>query len=946
MKRFLLFAFLISFISLDAQNLINVNPDPNGEPWIVGGFRELTDKEIEDIPEWSPEISSYRITLPSRVDNTLHTYFRSIVLQSGGSCSQASGISYIYTYEVNRLRNLPSIDSVNLYPSHFTYNFLNNGNDDNGSNYTDGWQILKDNGCPTLKEYGGLYPIGDKGWISGYDTYYKGMENRVISYYRLKVNTPEGLNTLKHYLANHGDGSQIGGIVNFSAGAATAKNRPIPLGQYQERKRIIVEWSDPVDHAMTFAGYDDSVRYDVNGDKKYTNDIDITGDGIVDMRDWEIGAMIMVNSWSESWGDSGRAYNLYRNLALEVSEGGISNGQVYMVIPEVNYVKPEMTLKLKLQHEKRNKLNIKIGIAEYINDTVPEYEITINQLNKRGGGYPMQGNNDDPIEMGFDISSLLHLEDIEMAKVFVSITEDDEDTSASGTLLSWSIIDYRNGIQEYTATDTILDIVNNGLTRSSITLGFQAFPPINLSVTPQSNTYLLTWDKPSDISGLTDYIIFKDGYEYKFVTDTFLSEILVPNGTKYKVKARFNTLVSTPSNTVIVENNLHLPVAGSGYSLKYDGNNNCVNCGDGVDISNHDFTIEFWAKRNPESGNQFVIGGGKYNKGHHGLHIGFRNNKLMCGFWGDDVHTDDIYIDSAWHHWTITFDTTTKMQHIYRDGFMAGEREADENYMGTGNLYIGCMKGSTWWYKGELDEVRIWNYIRSTEQIEKNMFLPLAGNEAGLLGYWNFDERAGTVLNDVSDSNNTGTLNGFSEKAWVNSEAWAKRLLQKQNDTIVVFSGYSKSGSTIVCEIPKQPQFGRLVIDSVSSRILYIHENEFSGIDEFTFRIVDSSLSSLYFVEISADLLQSVADVKMESILVYPNPVKDKLHIRLNTRAQSSILVSVYDLKGNLLFHDQKTIGVHSNEFQIDIADLAKGNYIIQLNYNQKSKSFKILKSE
>jgi C1A family cysteine protease len=62
---------------------------------------------------------------------------------------------------------------------------------------------------------------------------------------------------------------------------ATATYRWIPQDQYGPRRRMIISWSDPVDHAMTFVGYDDSIRYDFNNDGKCTNDIDITGDSIV-----------------------------------------------------------------------------------------------------------------------------------------------------------------------------------------------------------------------------------------------------------------------------------------------------------------------------------------------------------------------------------------------------------------------------------------------------------------------------------------------------------------------------------------------------------------------------------------------------------------------------------------------------------------------------------------
>jgi hypothetical protein len=42
---------------------------------------------------------------------------------------------------------------------------------------------------------------------------------------------------------------------------------------------------------MTYIGYDDSIRFDYNNDGRFTNDIDINGDRVVDMRDWEIGGL-------------------------------------------------------------------------------------------------------------------------------------------------------------------------------------------------------------------------------------------------------------------------------------------------------------------------------------------------------------------------------------------------------------------------------------------------------------------------------------------------------------------------------------------------------------------------------------------------------------------------------------------------------------------------------
>ena len=43
------------------------------------------------------------LSLPPAVDNSALAAFPPIINQKGGSCAQASGIGYMFTYEVNRL---------------------------------------------------------------------------------------------------------------------------------------------------------------------------------------------------------------------------------------------------------------------------------------------------------------------------------------------------------------------------------------------------------------------------------------------------------------------------------------------------------------------------------------------------------------------------------------------------------------------------------------------------------------------------------------------------------------------------------------------------------------------------------------------------------------------------------------------------------------------------
>ncbi|MCX6132215.1 MAG: T9SS type A sorting domain-containing protein [Ignavibacteriales bacterium] len=60
----------------------------------------------------------------------------------------------------------------------------------------------------------------------------------------------------------------------------------------------------------------------------------------------------------------------------------------------------------------------------------------------------------------------------------------------------------------------------------------------------------------------------------------------------------------------------------------------------------------------------------------------------------------------------------------------------------------------------DIDEVRIWNYVRSATQIKDNMNKLLFGDESGLVGYWPFDADAGTSVADRSRTGNNGLRYG------------------------------------------------------------------------------------------------------------------------------------------------------------------------------------------
>ncbi len=494
MKKYLFFS-LILFTGLSisgkaqnldqmGENLPSLTPD---EQLVLSGIPQL------EVP------AKYRgpdaPLLPFSIDNSTQPYFRPIGGQSGYECGQSAGIGYNFTYEVNRLRNVPSNTTVNQYPSHFTWDFLNNGDNYTGASCFDSWEIVRACGTMNVADYGGAMNTGGYlRWITGYDKYYNGMANRINYMRSVRCDTPEGLETLKYWLFDHLEGAAIGGVATFY-GNYFGPTLFLPTGTPEAGKYVITSWGSSPSHTWTVCGYNDSIRYDYNNDGQYTNNIDINGDGVVNMKDWEIGGLKFANGYAGTgWGNSGFCYLMYKNLADAIGFGGIWNHTLY-VIDVKQSCGTRMAMKVTLKHNSRNKLKITTGISANMSATVPSYVQEYPIFKYQGGDHYMQGGTTEAektIEFGLDLDPLLNqISSGQPAKFFLQVQEADPSSSATGEITSWSLIDYTSGAPVATNYPTgNVPIANNTTTRLSInyTASFVK-PDITTSSLPPANLY-------------------------------------------------------------------------------------------------------------------------------------------------------------------------------------------------------------------------------------------------------------------------------------------------------------------------------------------------------------------------------------------------------------------------------------------------------------------------
>lgn len=476
--------------------------------------------------------------LPECVDNSQQPFFRPILTQTSVECSQTMGVAYTFTYEINRLRNIPSDIPENQYPTHFAFNWGNQGVGA-ACSFFDSWDIIRAVGTPTISEYGGTASFGgEKRWMNGYDLYYSAMKNRIWEYFSISLKDEEGLLTLKHWINDHLDGSETGGIASIYCAYSTL-NDQLPPGTPEAGKFVIPELENPSNHAVCIVGYHDSIRWDYNNDGQFTNHLDINNDGIVDFKDWEIGGVKIANSYPITWGDFGFSYLTYNALCRKMAENGVWNQCANVVSAKAN-TDPKITYKITLTHDKRCNIKVMAGISSQPGATEPEYILGFPVFNYQGGPFYMQGGTteeDKTLEFGLDVTPLLgFVEPGTEAAFFLMVDEDDPGNSGTGLVNSWSLMNYTNGLTEIPGNGLNVPLVENGLTVLSLdaTIGFVA-PQITDQTLPPATVYEPFEHQMTGNQGAEPYRWWlNQNYEHSYSTQDFpeiTAEELFPNGT-------------------------------------------------------------------------------------------------------------------------------------------------------------------------------------------------------------------------------------------------------------------------------------------------------------------------------------------------------------------------------------------------------------------------------
>ncbi|MFN9688384.1 MAG: LamG domain-containing protein, partial [Bacteroidota bacterium] len=218
-------------------------------------------------------------------------------------------------------------------------------------------------------------------------------------------------------------------------------------------------------------------------------------------------------------------------------------------------------------------------------------------------------------------------------------------------------------------------------------------------------------------------------------------------------------------------------------------------------------TIEGWIKTG-NAGSSYRAAFGK----HRAYCLYLYDNTLAIYDWGGAANrsTGITLNDNTWHHIAMTFKSgVTNGTLIYIDGVLKMTTT-----MTILNQVDPFIIGSTidpygQYYNGSIDDVRVWNVIRTQTEILDNMNTELLGSETGLVAYYPLNQgiAAGdntaisTVTNKSANALN-GTLTNFAKTSATSNFVIGKVPSSLIDDGLILsldannINSYSGTGST------------------------------------------------------------------------------------------------------------------------------------------------------
>ncbi len=246
------------------------------------------------------------------------------------------------------------------------------------------------------------------------------------------------------------------------------------------------------------------------------------------------------------------------------------------------------------------------------------------------------------------------------------------------------------------------------------------------------------------------------------------------------------------------------PFSKAQNGLDFDGVNDYIQTDYGGISGSSSRTVEAWIKADYVSGQAVLTDWGTFATGAR-FTTGLIDGKLRVEVSGSGQTGPTVVADSTWHHIAVSYNSTASTNKFttYIDGVL--EQNFDlltaVNTGSSVDMRIGVRVDGVNSFKGVIDEVRVWNYVRSATEILDNKDSEFCGSITGLTAYHKLNHGIASGANstvttstDDSGNSNDGDLLNFSlsgsSSNWVTGESLSSGL-ETVNQTLSECLGFT-----------------------------------------------------------------------------------------------------------------------------------------------------------
>jgi len=336
------------------------------------------------------------------------------------------------------------------------------------------------------------------------------------------------------------------------------------------------------------------------------------------------------------------------------------------------------------------------------------------------------------------------------------------------------------------------------------------------------NTKLPLADISSDITSVykTNYVAFNctsvnyapTQYAWTFSGGSPSTSNIQKPVVQYNTPGTYQVTLTTTNNAGNVTNTINeyitvLDAFGANNALEFNGVNNYVSIPENLttNFGTGNFTIETWVSPFNQLIDPIILSDKNWDSGwNSGFALYQEDGKYKFNICDGVTRINgaaDIVIGDAiqgtWAHIAVVVDRISGNIKTYLNGVLQNTTSCS-SMTGTVNtnsgLCIGADPLGRYFWKGKVDEMRIWNSTRTAQNITDNLSKVLnPQTEVNLVAYYKFDQDNGTILADTKSGLNNGLLStSMNVSNWIvsglNGGTTSANSTNSFSDNVVIFS--------------------------------------------------------------------------------------------------------------------------------------------------------------